>query len=79
MDKARLRYEMAKKGVSIGEMCETLGISRSAFSRKCAGSSEFTLREIQVMIDYLDLDSPMGIFLPIKCLKRHFRPPQPQM
>lgn len=62
MDKARLKYEMEKRGVSIEAMCRALKISRSAWARKCSGKSEFTLREIQAIVDYLGLDSPMGIF-----------------
>lgn len=38
-------------------MCEKLGISRSAFYRKCNGITEFTLREIQIIIEYLSLES----------------------
>ena len=68
MDKALLEYEMKKKKISIGDMCEKLGISRSAFYRKCTGSSEFTQSEIQVIVDYLGLESPMGIFIYIRLL-----------
>lgn len=62
MNKARLEYEMKIRGVSIADMCEMLGISRSAFYRKCNGISEFTQSEIQSIVNFLDLDSPMGIF-----------------
>lgn len=62
MDKNKLMYVMAEKKVSIMEMCLILGISRSAFYRKCNGISEFTQSEIQKMVDYLGLQSPMGIF-----------------
>ena len=62
MDKALLEYEMNKRSVTIKEMCKALGISRSAFYRKCNGMSEFTQSEIQTIVDYLKLDSPMGIF-----------------
>lgn len=62
MDKARLLYEMQKKGISIQEMIEKLSMSRSAFYRKCNGISEFTQGEIQKIVDILDLDSPVGIF-----------------
>lgn len=62
MNKARLEYEMKIRGVSIADMCEMLGISRSAFYRKCNGISEFTQGEIQSIVNFLDLDSPMGIF-----------------
>lgn len=62
MDKALLEYEMKKNNVSIGEMCDKLGISRSAFYRKCNGKSEFTHSEIQTIVEVLRLESPMGIF-----------------
>ena len=62
MDKALLEYEMNKRNVTIGEMCDVLDISRSAFYRKCNGKSEFTQSEIQTIVDYLELDSPVGIF-----------------
>lgn len=62
MDADRLRYEMAKKKVTIAVLCEHLKISRSAFYRKCKGTSEFTQSEIEQIVAYLNLDSPMGIF-----------------
>lgn len=62
MDKAKLMYEMQKRHVSIQEMIGVLGISRSAFYRKCNGISEFTQSEIQKIVDYLDLESPVDIF-----------------
>lgn len=62
MDKALLEYEMKKRGVTIDEMCKIIGISRSAFYRKCNGTSEFTQSEIQTIVNHLKLESPMGIF-----------------
>lgn len=62
MDKFKLEYEMKSKGVTIEKLCKDLNISRSAFYRKCNGQSEFTQGEIQKIVDYLGLDSPMGIF-----------------
>lgn len=62
MNKALLEYKMKEQGKSISDMCEMLGISRSAFYRKCNGKSEFTQSEIQKVVDYLNLDSPAGIF-----------------
>lgn len=62
MDKAKLLYEMNKRDVSIQKMLNHLGMSRSAFYRKCNGISEFTQGEIQKIVDFLELDSPMGIF-----------------
>lgn len=62
MNKALLEYEMKKRGVSIGDMCAELDMSRSAFYRKCNGQSEFTQGEIQHIVDFLNLDTPVGIF-----------------
>lgn len=62
MNKAKLQYEMELKHINKGKMCEILGISRSAFYRKCNGESEFTRAEIQKIVDILGLGSPVGIF-----------------
>jgi hypothetical protein len=53
---------MKENGRSISDMCEMLEISRSAFYRKCNGKSEFTQSEIQKIVVYLKLDSPVEIF-----------------
>lgn len=62
MNKALLEFRMRERGKTISDMCSMLGISRSAFYRKCNGISEFTLSEIQKIVDYLNLDSPVEIF-----------------
>lgn len=62
MNKYKLEYEMKSRGITVGKLCEDLEISRSAFYRKCNGISEFTQSEIQNIVDYLGLPSPMGIF-----------------
>lgn len=62
MDKNKLYYHMSVSGIGCQEMCEKLQMSRSAFYRKCNGISEFTISEIQKIVDILNLDSPMGIF-----------------
>lgn len=62
MNYERLKLAMDKKGVTDKMMYTQLGISRSAFYRKCRGITEFTQREIQRIVDYLQLESPMGIF-----------------
>lgn len=71
MNKARLEYEMSVRGVTRAELCEAVGISRSAYYRKCNGTSEFTQGEIQKIVDFLGLETPMGVFLIRKCLKRY--------
>ena len=62
MNKYKLEYEMKSRGITVGKLCEDLEMSRSAFYRKCNGISEFTQSEIQNIVDYLGLSSPMGIF-----------------
>ena len=62
MDKALLQYEMSKKGITIGDLCKKLDMSRSAFYRKCNGKSDFTQSEIQAIVDLLQLESPVAIF-----------------
>lgn len=62
MDRYKLEYEMKSRGITVGKLCEDLNMSRSAFYRKCRGLSEFTQGEIQRIVDYIGLDSPMGIF-----------------
>lgn len=66
MNKELLEYEMKKRGVTIGDMCAKLNISRSAFYRKCKGISEFTQSEIQAIVNYLGLESPVGIFFNVE-------------
>lgn len=62
MNKVLLEYEIKRKGYTIERMCKELGISRSAFFRKCNGSSEFKEGEIAKIMKLLELKSPMGIF-----------------
>lgn len=62
MDRYKLEYEIRARGLTIEKLCKDLCISRSAFYRKCRGISEFTQGEIQKIVDYLNLETPMGIF-----------------
>lgn len=62
MNEAKLLQVMADRKITKVEICRELGISRSAFYRKCKGITEFTQGEIQKIVDILSLDSPMEIF-----------------
>lgn len=66
MDSLRLEYERKKAGLSVQELCDAVGLSRSAYYRKLKGDSEFTQGEIEGICNTLSLDSPMGIFFAIK-------------
>lgn len=70
MDKYKLEYEMKSRGITIEKMCADIKMSRSAFYRKCNGISQFTQGEIQSIVDYIGLDSPMGIFFAEKVSKK---------
>ncbi len=70
MDKYKLEYEMRSRGISIEKMCADIHMSRSTFYRKCNGITQFTQREIQSIVDYIGLDSPMGIFFTEKVSKK---------
>lgn len=62
MDKELLFYEMAKKHKTVDEVCNEIGVSKSAFYRKLSGKSQFTLNEIKCIVKVLQLKSPMAIF-----------------
>lgn len=62
MDRYKLEYEIKSRGLTIEKLCKDINMSRSAFYRKIRGISEFTQGEIQEIVDYLGLESPMGIF-----------------
>ena len=62
MDKFRLFGIMAKQGVTQEQLCKDINMSRSAFSRKCNGKSEFTLGEMNKIMKRLKIETPMGIF-----------------
>lgn len=62
MNKLKLEYEMKSRGVSVDDLCKAIGISRSAYYRKVNGTSEFTQGEIQAIVDFLGLQTPMGVF-----------------
>lgn len=70
MDKYKLEYEMKSRGITIEKLCTDIHMSRSAFYRKCNGLSQFTQGEIQSIVDYIGLDSPMGIFFVEKVSKK---------
>ena len=70
VDKYKLEYEIKSRGITIEKMCSDIHMSRSAFYRKCNGITQFTEGEIQSIVDYLELDSPMGIFFTEKVSKK---------
>lgn len=62
MNKALLEYEIKKNGLTTAQFCKSIGISLSAFYKKCNGKSEFKQSEIQKTVQLLKLNSPTEIF-----------------
>lgn len=62
MDKELLDRAIDESGLNITQICEKLGISRSAFFRKRTGESEFTWSEIEKLVNILGLRSPVPVF-----------------
>lgn len=46
MNKYKLLYIIKEKGMTTDDFCSLIGMSRSAFSKKCNLHSEFTREEI---------------------------------
>ncbi len=66
MNKAKLMQAMQDCNITKKQAREYLGISRTAFYRKSNGKSEFTLGEIQKLMDLLHLESADEIFFDSK-------------
>ena len=62
MNSKALRNRMKEKGISVVEIVRELGISRSAFWKKCNGRSEFKLGEIKKIAQILDVENAADIF-----------------
>ena len=56
MDKNFLLGEIKKQGLTVTDVCELAGISKSAFYKKLKGKSEFTRKEMLAIINILKLD-----------------------
>ena len=56
MNKTELKIQMIKSNKTADDLCNALGISRSAWFRKVGGESEFTQGEIAALRLELDLD-----------------------
>ncbi|MBN1051295.1 helix-turn-helix transcriptional regulator [Clostridium botulinum] len=50
-----LKAHMALKGKSINEIVDLLGISKSTIYRKLKGKSEFTRKEMLLLINFLNI------------------------
>ena len=55
MDKYKLEYFINSKNMDKKSLCAALGLSSSAFYRKCRGVTEFTRSEIIEIANILEL------------------------
>lgn len=64
VDKPKLEYLIKSHDYTISGFCEKIGMQRSTFYKKSSPNyeAEFTVSEIQKIMDTLELDTPMGIF-----------------
>jgi transcriptional regulator with XRE-family HTH domain len=62
LDSLKLEYWRKKRDYSVEDFCKSIGISKTAYYRKCKGISQFTQGEIQRIVDLLELPTPVGIF-----------------
>ena len=65
MDKVRLEYETKRRGYTVKDLCRAANMSLSTYYKKVKGKSEFTQSEIQAIVDFLELESPVGIFFSV--------------
>lgn len=64
MDVNLLKAQIALKGKKISDITKILKISKSAVYRKLSGKSDFTRKEILLLINFLDIstEKAMNIF-----------------
>ncbi len=62
MNERMLKEELKKRGITTAEMCNKIGLSRSAFYRKCKGITEFTLSEINKIVTVIGSEAASNIF-----------------
>ena len=61
-DEKRLRAQLALKGITVKALAEKLDMNESTFYRKVKDDGAFSRKEINMMIDILEIDDPMLIF-----------------
>lgn len=61
-DKNLFKSILVLRNVSMKMLAEVLGIDESTLYRKIANDGAFTRNEINTMIEYLEMDSPMDVF-----------------
>lgn len=61
MDVKELKAQMIRKDKTAAQLCEALGISRSAWARKISGETQFTQPELTALRAELELDDEQTV------------------
>lgn len=61
-DKRRFMAQLVLKGVTLKELAKTLEIDESTLYRKINDDGRFTRKEMNNMIDFLEIEDPNNIF-----------------
>lgn len=61
-DERKLRAQLVLKGMTVKELAERLDMNESTFHRKVKSDGAFSRKEINDMIEILEIDNPMEIF-----------------
>lgn len=58
----KLKGRMAEVGITQNALAKSLGMSRSSLSLKMNGKREFTLAELRIIVEVLNIDDPRSYF-----------------
>ena len=61
-DKRKFMAQLALKGVTLKELAKNLEIDESTLYRKINDDGRFTRKEMNNMIDFLEIEDPNNIF-----------------
>lgn len=61
-DKNRLKAYMTLRGKTARDVAQRLGITEVTLRAKMNNDGNFTRREILILIEYLGIGDPMGVF-----------------
>lgn len=71
-DKRKFLAQMTLQGVSKKELAQKLGINEVTLYRKLNNDGYFTRKEINTMVEYLNIEDPSEIFLQRNLRKRKY-------
>ena len=58
----KLKGKMAEVGITQNALAKSLGMSRSSLSLKMNGKREFTLAELRIIVEVLNIGDPRSYF-----------------